>query len=61
MADEQHANEHHADEEHHGRHELPDGVPARLPRTRSQLMFGALAVLLCVLLRLHPWAWLCCA
>ena len=50
MADEQHANEHHADDEHHGRHELPDGVPARLPRTRSQLMFGALAVLLCALL-----------
>ena len=38
------------DDEQHGRHELPDGVPARLPRTRSQLMFGALAVLLCVLL-----------
>lgn len=36
--------------EHHGRHELPDGAPARLPRTRTQLMFGALAVLLCVLL-----------
>ena len=50
MADDQNANEHHADEEHHGRHELPDGVPARLPRTRSQLMFGALAVLLCALL-----------
>ena len=42
--------EHHAEDDHHGRHELPDGVPARLPRTRSQLMFGALAVLLCVLL-----------
>ncbi len=46
--DEQQAGESAA--EHHGRHELPDGVPARPPRTRSQLMFGALAVLLCVLL-----------
>ena len=46
--DEEHGAEHAA--EPHGRHELPDGVPARPPRTRSQLMFGALAILLCALL-----------
>ncbi|MCV7289909.1 DUF881 domain-containing protein [Mycolicibacterium wolinskyi] len=43
--------------EHHGRHEMPDDVSPRrfrnlrvFRRTRSQLMFGALGVLLCVLL-----------
>lgn len=37
------------DREHHGRHEMPpDAVPGR--RTRSQLGFGGLAVLLCLLL-----------
>lgn len=34
----------------HGRHELPDGAGARVGRTRSQWIFGALGVVLCVLL-----------
>jgi uncharacterized protein YlxW (UPF0749 family) len=54
---------HGAHEEHHGRHELPPDEPARpigdlrpngvagvMRRGRSQLMFGALAVLLCMVL-----------
>lgn len=45
--------DHRAD--HHGRHELPPHTPRRpiggvLRRGRSQLLFGALGVLLCVLL-----------
>jgi uncharacterized protein YlxW (UPF0749 family) len=36
--------------EHLGRHELPPDKPALLRRGRSQLVFGALAMLLCVLL-----------
>lgn len=45
--------EHHAD--HHGRHELPSRPPRRplgglLRRGRSQVLFGALGALLCVLL-----------
>ncbi|WP_158168620.1 DUF881 domain-containing protein [Mycolicibacterium smegmatis] len=45
--------------EHHGRHEMPEPTsrfrmfkrdPAAAPKTRSQLMFGALGVLLCLLL-----------
>ncbi len=45
--------------EHHGRHEMPEPTsrfrmfkrdPAVAPKTRSQLMFGALGVLLCLLL-----------
>lgn len=42
----------HAEPEH-GRHELPDGAAAGRPtraRTRSQWIFGALGVLLCILL-----------
>lgn len=53
--------EHHAGgpAEHHGRHEMPDDVSPRrfrnlriVRRSRSQLIFGALGVLLCVLLGL---------
>ena len=41
--------DHHAD--HHGRHELPPDAPGSQTRTpRSRSVFGALAVLLCVLL-----------
>jgi uncharacterized protein YlxW (UPF0749 family) len=40
--------EHEAD--HHGRHELPPDAPARTGPGRSQLVFGALGALLCVLL-----------
>lgn len=53
----------HAAEEHHGRHELPPDTPAPeigelhgngvkgvVRRGRSQIVFGALAVLLCVVL-----------
>jgi uncharacterized protein YlxW (UPF0749 family) len=58
-----HPPQHSAEPEHHGRHELPKdepvpeigelhagGVKGVARRGRSQLMFGALAVLLCVLL-----------
>jgi uncharacterized protein YlxW (UPF0749 family) len=58
-----HAPQHAAEPEHHGRHELPadepvpeigdlhaGGVKGVARGGRSQLMFGALAVLLCVLL-----------
>ncbi|SER66517.1 DUF881 domain-containing protein [Mycolicibacterium nivoides] len=51
----EHHAEHHA--EHHGRHEMPADVSPRrfrnlriARRSRSQLMFGALGVLLCILL-----------
>ncbi|WP_210419694.1 DUF881 domain-containing protein [Mycolicibacterium sp. ELW1] len=39
-------------DEEHGRHELPGPAPAplRRPRTRMQIMFGALGVLLCLML-----------
>lgn len=41
----------HAAESHHGRHELPAGdAPDAVSRGRSQVVFGALAVLLCLLL-----------
>jgi uncharacterized protein YlxW (UPF0749 family) len=41
----------HAAHEQHGRHELPpDQAPPARRRTRSQLLFGALAVLLCAVL-----------
>ena len=48
-----HPADHHAD--HHGRHELPSQTPHRpigglLRRGGSQLLFGALAVLLCIVL-----------
>lgn len=50
-----HQPQHHA--EHHGRHEMPADVSPRrfrnlriVRRSRSQLVFGALGVLLCVLL-----------
>ncbi len=33
-----------------GRHELPPEAPAHEPRSRAQLMFGGLAVLLCLVL-----------
>src|SRR6201991_2236306 len=59
----EHAPEHSADPDQHGRHELPpdepapeigdlhaSGVKGVARRGRSQLAFGALAVLLCVLL-----------
>src|SRR3954463_80407 len=59
----EHPPQHAAEPEHHGRHELPPDEPAPeigdlhaggvkgvARRGRSQLMFGALAVLLCVLL-----------
>jgi len=37
--------------DHHGRHELPPGQPREATRrSRPQLLFGALAVVLCVLL-----------
>jgi uncharacterized protein YlxW (UPF0749 family) len=43
--------EHAEDEQHeHGRHELPDDAVAPTRRTRSQWAFGALGVILCVLL-----------
>src|SRR5215212_7536357 len=61
----EHPPQHAAEPEHHGRHELPPDEPALeigdlhaggvmgvSRRGRSQLMFGALAVLLCVLLGL---------
>lgn len=38
-----------AEAEPHGRHELPDGAPTP-NRSRSQLLFGALGAVLCVLL-----------
>lgn len=51
----EHQPDHHA--EHHGRHEMPaDASPRRfrnlriVRRSRSQLMFGGLGVLLCILL-----------
>lgn len=49
----EHPADHHAD--HHGRHELPSQPPRRpigglLRRGGSQLLFGALAVLLCIVL-----------
>ena len=34
----------------HGRHELPDGAPHATGRSRTQLAFGALAVVLCLVL-----------
>ncbi|GAB3225774.1 DUF881 domain-containing protein [Mycolicibacterium hippocampi] len=41
----------HAAESHHGRHELhAGGAPGRVSRGRSQVVFGVLAVLLCLLL-----------
>ncbi|MGB3352225.1 MAG: DUF881 domain-containing protein [Mycobacterium sp.] len=45
----------HATQSHHGRHEMPpDGAtperPDAAPRSRSQVVFGVLAVLLCLLL-----------
>lgn len=42
----------HAESEHpeHGRHELPDDAVPTARRTRSQWIFGALGVVLCVLL-----------
>jgi uncharacterized protein YlxW (UPF0749 family) len=53
----EHQAEQHAEHQagHHGRHELPPDPPRRpigglLRRGRSQLLFGALGVLLCVLL-----------
>ena len=52
---EEHQPDHHA--EHHGRHEMPADVSPRrfrnlriVRRSRSQLMFGGLGVLLCILL-----------
>ena len=55
--------QHSTEPEHHGRHELPPdapppeigelhagGVAGVVRRGRSQIMFGALAVLLCVVL-----------
>jgi uncharacterized protein YlxW (UPF0749 family) len=39
-----------ADQEHHGRHELAPGASNRRPRSRTQRVFGALGVLLCLLL-----------
>lgn len=51
----EHKPEHHA--EHHGRHEMPEDVSPRrfrnlrnVRRSRSQLVFGGLGVLLCILL-----------
>ncbi len=51
----EHQSDHHA--EHHGRHEMPADVSPRrfrnlriVRRSRSQLMFGGLGVLLCILL-----------
>lgn len=38
------------DEPGHGRHELPEPAAPRRTRTRSQMVFGALAVLLCLVL-----------
>lgn len=35
---------------HHGRHEFPSGAEPKPKRTRSQLVFGVLAVLLCLVL-----------
>jgi len=62
---EEHPPQHSAEPDHHGRHELPPdapspeigelhrgGVAGVVQRGRSQLVFGALAVLLCVLLGL---------
>lgn len=55
----EHAPEHHAEHhaEHHGRHEMPADVSPRrfrnlriVRRSRSQLVFGGLGVLLCILL-----------
>src|SRR3981081_1349638 len=59
----EHPPQHATEPDHHGRHELPPDEPAPeigdlhaggvkgvARRGRSQLMFGALAVLLCVLL-----------
>ncbi|OBI78959.1 DUF881 domain-containing protein [Mycobacterium sp. E740] len=40
----------HAEPEQHGRHELPPDATGAVRRGRSQLVFGALAVLLCVVL-----------
>ncbi|MGB8404049.1 MAG: DUF881 domain-containing protein [Mycobacterium sp.] len=37
-------------DEHHGRHELAQGGRNRLPRSRTQRVFGVLGVLLCMLL-----------
>ncbi|KRD19221.1 hypothetical protein ASE48_23175 [Mycobacterium sp. Root265] len=43
--------EHDGDEQpEHGRHELPEDAAAQAGRTRSQWIFGALGVLLCMLL-----------
>src|SRR5690349_10382853 len=46
-----HPPQHATEPDHHGRHELPPDEPApSARRSRTQLVFGALAVLLCVLL-----------
>lgn len=65
MSDEQPTTAHSAESDQHGRHELPPdapspeigelhrgGVAGVVQRGRSQIVFGALAVLLCVLLGL---------